>query len=383
VPMRARAIHILANGSLVFASTALVVLVAEVALHLFEPDYIPSARGERGFFSTFDRDLGWSNVANATGVHNAYDFSVVVHQNEFGHRGPDTTTLAKDPGRRRIAVFGDSYVWGFGVKQNEILTDPAVHGSRAELLNFGVSGYGTDQEYLQFMRDGLRFDPDEVVLVFTPYNDIENNTQSEQYGYPKPFFTVEDERLVPHTGHVKPDTLKSIKEFLRWHSRVVNVIDTAARRWQAMRRAVRKRAGASVAIERHLDESSVTEEDREGVRLTAHIIQTLRDVAEKSGAQFAVVFVPYKPHIAGNLPHNHPLAPVLAAELERCGINYFEPFPLFMDAAARGEALFNVDDHHFNAAGHREFAKALVDPETRTRIRNWYSADAQEMASAL
>jgi hypothetical protein len=35
--------------------------------------------------------------------------------------------------------------------------------------------------------------------------------------------------------------------------------------------------------------------------------------------------------------------------------------------------LFNALDNHFSAAGHREFAKQLVDPALRDRTRNLYA----------
>ena len=48
-------------------------------------------------------------------------------------------------------------------------------------INCGVSGYGTDQEYLFYLREGQKFDVDQVVLAFTLYNDVENNLNSKQY----------------------------------------------------------------------------------------------------------------------------------------------------------------------------------------------------------
>jgi hypothetical protein len=40
--------------------------------------------------------------------------------------------LNKLAGKKRGLVFGDSYVWGFGVDQNQIFSAPEVHGTNEE-----------------------------------------------------------------------------------------------------------------------------------------------------------------------------------------------------------------------------------------------------------
>jgi hypothetical protein len=93
--------------------------------------------------------------------------SALVHQNQYGLRGRDDLQLSKLAGQKRILVFGDSYVWGFGVDQNQIFTAPQVHGTNEDILNFGVSGYGTDQEYLLYQLMRTKFSGDEVIVALT------------------------------------------------------------------------------------------------------------------------------------------------------------------------------------------------------------------------
>ena len=89
--------------------------------------------------------------------------------------------LQKTPGKKRILVLGDSYIWGFGTNQENIFSAPEVHRTNDEIINGGVSGYGADQEYLFYLRTGQKFDVDQVVLALTLYNDVENNLASVQY----------------------------------------------------------------------------------------------------------------------------------------------------------------------------------------------------------
>jgi lysophospholipase L1-like esterase len=69
-------------------------------------------------------------------------------------------------------VLGDSITQGFGVEADEDVFTAVLEaklraeGVNAEVLNFGVSGYNTEQEVETLREKGLQFDPDLVVLAF-------------------------------------------------------------------------------------------------------------------------------------------------------------------------------------------------------------------------
>jgi lysophospholipase L1-like esterase len=75
-----------------------------------------------------------------------------------------------------------------------------------EVVNAGVSGYSTDQELLWFREEGIKYNPDLLLLVLTG-NDIGDNEQPlVNQIYYKPQFAIEDGHLilnnypVPKTG---------------------------------------------------------------------------------------------------------------------------------------------------------------------------------------
>ena len=346
-------------------------VLGEISLRFFFPGYVPSAGMERNFFCQFDNEIGWVPLPNISGLHQRHGFSAFVHQNQFGLRGPESMVRGKISKRRRMLVLGDSYVWGYGVNQEGVFTEPEVHGSNMELINFGVSGYGTDQEYLFYLREGVLFDVDEVVLVFTPYNDVANNLADEQYKHVKPYFTLSDDRLVLNTDHIRENRIQSVINWIWLHSRVVNLLDRAHRTFQNWW-LIRNNEGAAIPRAGLLHPKDVSLRDREGMQLTTHIISALRDAALATGARFSVAFIPYKPHILNNIPHNHPLVPLLARELEEANIEYYEPYFLFLqDIDPAG--LYNGLDNHFSKKGHALFAQALVTPSMRDDTRNVYS----------
>ncbi len=129
-------------------------LLAEGSLRLFLTGYVPSAGIEHNYFCQFDDEMGWRPLPDISGRHQRQDFSVLVQQNQFGLRGPNTMRREKTSMSTRMLVLGDSFVWGYGVDQEQVFTEPKVHQSGTELINFGVSGYGPDQEYIFYLREG-------------------------------------------------------------------------------------------------------------------------------------------------------------------------------------------------------------------------------------
>jgi len=345
--------------------------LAEGSLRLLLPGYVASASIERNYFCQFDAEIGWRPLPNITGRHQPKQFSVFVHQNQFGLRAPDSLVREKTSSRQRMLVLGDSYVWGYGVDQKKIFTQSEVHNSDMELINFGVSGYGTDQEYLFYLREGPLFDVDEVILVVTPYNDVENNLSGEQYDTSKPYFTLSDRRLVLHRDHIRKNQIQVVINWILINSRVANLLDKSHRIYQRWLFQGNSKRGVPKEIDGILDPAEVSARDRQGMQLTIHIIEALRDAVLANGARFSVVFIPYKPHIVNNFSYNHPLVLPLAEKLEEANIDYYEPYFIFL-GKKEAEGLFNGFDNHFSPTGHALFGQVLVDPSLRESIKNLY-----------
>ncbi|HLK12529.1 MAG TPA: hypothetical protein VKW76_14230 [Candidatus Binatia bacterium] len=365
-----------AHAALVTGGVLTALLAVEGLLRLCPALAGPrSTPAEKIFFTRYDPELGWAPRPQIAGIHRDDGFSVFVSQNAWGLRAAaDVGPARRVPGRRRVLVLGDSYVWGYGASQHEIFTDPRVAGDRVDLVNFGVSGYGTDQELLFYRRLGTRFDVDEVTLVFTPYNDVENNLEPEQYGYLKPYFTLAaDGRLTLHCEHLHESRVDDAADALLSDSRTINLlIGGSLRVRNLLLHDFETPLGAAEARARVLGPGDVTPRDRAGLALTMALVRTLRDEAKGHGAAFSVVFVPYKPHILAGEPENHPFVPLLAAALSTAGIPYYEPYRLFLEESRNGPALFNALDNHFSPAGHRLFARVFADPAVREETLDVY-----------
>jgi hypothetical protein len=110
---------------------------------------------------------------------------------------------APRPAVLRTAVFGDSFVYGSEVDTKDAWPSIAEGtASDLEVLNYGVGGYGDDQAYLRFAREGLALSPSVVVLGFTP-DDLRRLTNvyrrfidDREFAWTKPrFLLASDGRL--------------------------------------------------------------------------------------------------------------------------------------------------------------------------------------------
>lgn len=107
--------------------------------------------------------------------------------NSFGLRGEEIN-VEKEPGVYRVALLGDSFAFGWGVKENESFAkileaelsqkfkeaNISINNQpfkKVEVINFGTPGYATFQEVERFQEIGLQFKPD-LVLVYFIQNDF-------------------------------------------------------------------------------------------------------------------------------------------------------------------------------------------------------------------
>ena len=84
----------------------------------------------------------------------------------------------KPAGKKRILVLGDSVAFGYGAKMEETFAkqwENWAHqngGENLEIINSGVPAYTTTQEVRWFETEGLRYQPDAVVVAYV-MNDPE------------------------------------------------------------------------------------------------------------------------------------------------------------------------------------------------------------------
>ncbi len=118
----------------------------------------------------------YENKPSADFVYRTGEFKNDIHINANGFRDLEFS-VNKSQDIYRVAILGDSQEEALQVALADTwqkvmakkLSDDL--GKRIESYNFGVSGYGTDQEWLTLTNKVWQFSPDMIILAFSP-NDV-------------------------------------------------------------------------------------------------------------------------------------------------------------------------------------------------------------------
>ncbi|HVQ40122.1 MAG TPA: SGNH/GDSL hydrolase family protein [Pyrinomonadaceae bacterium] len=226
-PKRGRARKLFAKLLLAAVGFLFGGLAAEVALRVSgysAPDFytLDDSRG----YALRPQTEGWFQREGQT----------YVRINSDGLRDHEHT-LAKPPNVIRIAVLGDSYAEAFSVAPEEAFWSvmagklqecDAFRGKQVEVINFGVSGYGTGQELLTLREHVWKYSPDIVMLAVTTNNDVVDNSRLLKKTDKIPYFVYHENQLTLDNSFRHSRAFLGgqswINRFGRWlraHSRVV------------------------------------------------------------------------------------------------------------------------------------------------------------------
>lgn len=128
----------------------------------------------------------------------------------------------------RIAILGDSFMMGREVADNETTAAAlAAAVNNADVINYGVPGYGTTQAYLSYILKARELKPDVTVLGFLDVNDVAENSaylsKDESLANFRPFLADDGETILPPRGEPAADSHfmllpSKIHGFLKQHS---------------------------------------------------------------------------------------------------------------------------------------------------------------------
>ena len=174
---RFRKYPLLANLAVATASLCISLIIAELAFRLV----FPLDSSQPFDFRIPHPVLGWVLRPNTTYLNEIPEGKVSVTYNSEGWRDLEHD-VEKPNGVFRILVLGDSFMEANSVQLKETFARQVeelarAHGNNVEVINLGVAGYGTLQEYLVFRDIGHLYNPDLVLVGFFDGNDLNNNSQ--------------------------------------------------------------------------------------------------------------------------------------------------------------------------------------------------------------
>jgi len=299
----------------------------------------------------FERDdaLGWSH---RRGVSAEWE-GARVRINAKGLRGPELP-YAKPPGVFRILWLGDSVTFGDKIGEDgeifPFLAEQFLESEGAlevETINAGVSGYSPWQE-LRYLRDeGLRYDPDLIVVGFVP-NDVTELLELERFG-------------------------GSWEGWQLWYSRspLRHALDQSAV-FNALSRGIAGlRFGREVSAGARRKEvinvrALVDEPDRPDVaaawRKALDDVGAMHAVAQENGRRLLLAALPFAFQLERAQPSDPPQER-LRAFAEARGIPYLDLLPILrQDAGRRGAPAseYFIDHVHLTPGGMRVVAAAIA-----------------------
>jgi lysophospholipase L1-like esterase len=311
LPAKGRAWRIAREAFVHLAILLAVLAFAELILRVVDlRELRDSYEPGRALLFRHDAELGWAPIPYAAAAFTGTR-TVEVRNNSLGLRDIE-------PGASRsptVMFVGDSFVWGYDVEARERFTEllrARLPGAR--IVNAGVPGYGTDQEYLLLDRLWNAVKPDVVVLMFCTGNDrLDNSANMRNGGYYKPYLA----RAPDGAWHFADQPVPWSRHVYFRENPIVRHL------WLA-------RAAVTGFVQLRYPEIEVADP-------TERLVGMMRDMVEARGAKFLV----------GLQTHERQLEAYLHAR--RIAFTRFDEAP-----------IYPADGHHWTPEGHALVAERLM-----------------------
>lgn len=368
--------------ALILGGLLLGVFVGEMGVAWLAPQVYRSA----GVWQ-FSSHLGWDHIPGQRGQMVSPEFSVVYQINAGGLR--DRNYTQKKPyGTKRFLVFGDSFIEGWGVEEQETVAKRLEHrlgDDGIEVINFGVAGYGTDQEWLYFKQAGVAYQPDQVIVFFYG-NDLWNNASKKGIGAErghKPYFRPDRTGKLRLKGVPVRKTLFWDKERLQqrpWKDRLQQYLYEHCHLYVLIRQAFRADLPRQQqqTFYQGLYGLNTDESLNRLWRLSGDILAGFNTSVRQSRATMLLVYIPsivqmneadwhVKRELNGLVGEYDLLKPnrELAAIAATHQISFLDLYPAFKESSKSKKLYF--DDSHWTPAGH-ELAAQLIERYLRGSV---------------
>ncbi len=300
-----------------------------------------------------------------------------LRDREYSVKKPENTI--------RIAVLGDSYAeakqvdmkdafWSVIEEMSTPCTDKEV-----EVINFGVSGFGTAQEYLLLKDRVWKYNPDYILLAFLSGNDLRNNSKNLDQNENIPYFVLENDELkldnsFRDTKFFKNQNKLSSQLFFKAinNSRVLQIVNRA-------RQVVRDReksdtnqgepALQEIGLEELIYKTPETEQWKEAWIITEKIIELMKSNVHENNAELIIALVTNSIEVTPDETRREELKSKLSVtdlkypqnrmqEIgKRIGIPVIALAPRFLDHALKNNICLHgfegKCEGHWNEKGHK------------------------------
>lgn len=286
---------------------------------------------------------------------------VAIRTNSMGLRGPEIA-LPKPEGVFRILILGDSVTFGWGVPEEATypsqlatllaLLRPAQH---YEVINAGVSGYGTWQELLWLQSVGLQLEPD-LLIVQVHLNDAADNLWGSQVigplGSAEVAHTAAGDKLLRRTARSG-----DIRYWLRQHSELMRLVN----RLLVARQASGQQGSGTCGSDWKEDQKRVCWES------TLGLLAAIQEAAAAHDVATALLLSPMRWQVEPDVQDPRAWVDstryqaVLAAFGQQRGLVVVDPLPAFRLAWNKNHQPLFLNVGHPNEVGQHLIAQELYN----------------------
>jgi hypothetical protein len=313
----------------------------------------------------YDTLLGWAGRPGVD-IPNRYGAGKHLRINSQGFRGAAEVPLLKPPDRIRVICSGDSFAFGSGVGNDETwCARLARENPVIEPVNLGQEGYGLDQAYLRFRRDGLPRDPDVHLFTFI-WDDFTRMQVTSTYGSSKPVLRLEGDELRP--GNVPVPQASSKFPRLARFGREIWAALHGLRAYE-LAHSIREQAAGPAGIQAPRDSMTWA--------IASRAIADLAEAHRKNGTVLVVVHMAERLHVPGaddRAPNAEDWRRRLRSGADSIGYLYLDLTDRLEQVPPDSQvAYFIPDDPHYSERGNAWAARQLYDylaalPALRPRL---------------
>jgi lysophospholipase L1-like esterase len=296
-------------------------------------------------------------IPNSTFRHTSIDGSWEFRTNAQGFRDDHNYEYQKPVGLRRVLVLGDSQTQGFEVRQSATFAKLLEQRLRtkvidAQVLNTGISGFGTAEELMFLEHEGMKYHPDAVVLAFFG-NDFDDSVKSGLYELVDGKLVVRNTSYAPGVEAIAIMNSVPGAFWLSQHSYLFSLLINTF--WETAKETLRVVARKNLTTEYAIRVSAVNEYERE---LVVALLQRMKAVAHSANIPFIVVEIPSvaadadRTNWSSSVPDD-----LVSAVIANCDV--YVPASAYLAGAEKGSVHVPHGQRHISEQTHAKIAEAL------------------------
>ncbi|NEQ38463.1 MAG: hypothetical protein F6K40_20205 [Okeania sp. SIO3I5] len=312
-------------------------------------------RNPAHLYAQYDEFLGWVNIPDVN-IPNMYGEGIYFRTNSQSLRNNQDFTINIPPNKVRIICSGDSFTMGLGVSNDQTWCQLLTSiNQRLETINMGQGGYGVDQVYLWYKRDGTKFEHNIQIFAFIT-DDFVRMQSANFFGYGKPLLSLENGDLVNHNFPVPRGGFLFQK--IREGSRYIQELRFLGL-WQ-------------ILFPRKLETDNQYVAQTPAIAMK--IFEELAEINREKNSKLVVVYLPIRSDYYGK--ESDFWRQYLQVELEKRNIIYIDLIAEFRNIMPQEkvETVFLGGDGHYSVFGNEFFANVLYEkllslPEVRVILQ--------------